>query len=242
MDVNRTGPIRWKETSLVLLPGLDGTGSLFADLRELDWGGMQTEIRALPEAGPQDYETLASVIAPGLPDGELVLLAESFSTPLAMWLVHRLGSRVRALILVSGFCSAPQASGLGWLPLRPLFSLTPPAYFLRRFLAGNDAPQELLASLTGAIRQAGGAVLAERLRVVLALREQDCPAPGDTPVLLLQARQDRLIPWEAQSSLERHFPDAEVEWLDGPHLLLQTRGRECRNATIRFLANTFQAS
>lgn len=233
--MNHSGPIRWEETSLVLLPGLDGTGGLFSAVRDLDWGGMRPEIRSLP-SGPQDYESLAAALAPGMPDGDLVLLAESFSTPLAMWLARLLGPRVRALVLVAGFCTAPHPSGLGWLPLRPLFSLPPPTFFLRRFLTGENPPSGLPDGLASALRQTGGAVLAERLRVVLALREQDCPPPGETPVLLLQAGQDRLIPWEAQSGLERHFPEAMVEWIDGPHLLLQSRPRECRDAAIRFLA------
>jgi len=55
-------------------------------------------------------------------------------------------------------------------------------------------------------------------------------------VLLLQARQDRVIPWDAQSQLERHFPAAACHWIDGPHLLMQTRGQECREAVLGFLA------
>lgn len=47
---------------LILLPGMDGTGMLFEpllrELRELD-----TEVVPLPNSGPQDYASLAEVVA-----------------------------------------------------------------------------------------------------------------------------------------------------------------------------------
>ncbi|MBN8457198.1 MAG: alpha/beta hydrolase [Verrucomicrobia bacterium] len=221
--------------SLILLPGLDGTGDLFGPIVGLDWGGVVPVILPLPQSGPQDYESLADALLTKLPEGQLVLLAESFSTPLALLLANRLGNRVSALVLAAGFCSAPHAPGLGWLPLRPLFSVTPPAFFLRKFLTGEDTDADLLDTLTGALRRTPASVMAERLRVVLALREQDSPSTGTTPILLLQASEDRIIPWTAQSSLERHLPDATVEWIEGPHLLLQARPTECHDAILRFL-------
>lgn len=224
------------DVTLVMLPGLDGTGRLFESALALDWGGMQTLPLALPSHGPQDYQALADAISTTLPPGELVLLAESFSTPLAMLLAASEMARVRALVLVSGFCASPQPGGLGWLPLQPILSLSPPVFLLKQFLTGEDATPELLAALTDATGRAPAATLAERVRVVLALREVDCPGLAGLPVLLLQARQDRVIPWDAQSQLERHFPQATCHWIDGPHLLLQTRSEECRAALLDFLA------
>jgi len=240
--VNNRGSIVWSETSLVLLPGLDGTGELFAPALELDWGGLRPVVRPLPALGPQDYDSLAEQIGVKLPDGELVLVAESFSSPLATLLAARHAGRVRALVLVSGFCAAPHSSRCGRLPPRPVFAVTPPNFFLRRFLTGEQAPPGLLESLSRALRQTPSATLAERVRVTLALDEQDCPDLGTLPVLLLQASQDRLLPWEVQSTLERHFPTATTEWINGPHLLMQTRAQDCRNAVIRFLATAGEPS
>jgi len=78
--------------------------------------------------------------------------------------------------------------------------------------------------------------LASRVEVVLVLKEDECPSPDGLPVLLLQARHDQAIPWEAQSKLERHFPEAKVVWIEGPHLLLDRRPDECREAAKSFLA------
>jgi pimeloyl-ACP methyl ester carboxylesterase len=219
-----------------MLPGLDGTGRLFAAAANLAWDGMTAIPFRLPNRGPQDYETLARHLVPRLPDGGWVVVAESFSTPLAMRLAASQPGRVRALVLVAGFCTAPQAPGLGWLPLRPLFALTPPAFFLRKFLLGSDAPQPLVDELAHVLRKVPAGTLVDRLRVALALRAKDCPAVRGIPTLLLQARHDAVIPWEAQSQLERHLPEAAVEWIDGPHLLLQTCPSACRDAILAFLA------
>ena len=227
--------MNWTDTTLVMLPGLDGTANLYSKVLELDWNGMPATALALPNEGPQDYDALAKAIIPTLPQGDVVLLAESFSTPLAILIAASEGSRVKALVMVAGFCSSPQPSGLGWLPLLPLFSLTPPAFLLKQVLADENSPPDLLDSLARSIRQTPAATLAERARVVLALRESDCPDLRGVPMLLLQARQDRVIPWDAQSQLERHFPDATCHWINGPHLLLQTRTQECRDAVVGFL-------
>ncbi|MEI6654008.1 MAG: alpha/beta hydrolase [Verrucomicrobiota bacterium] len=230
--------MNWTDTTLVMLPGLDGTAHLYQQALALEWEGMRVTAMPLPGHGPQGYDALTSALAPTLPQGDLVLLAESFSTPLAMLLAAREAARIKALVLVCGFCANPQPSGLGWLPLQPLLSLRPPVFLLKQFLTGDDAPQTLLDVLGEALRQVPAATLAERVRVVLALREADCPALGDLPVLLLQARHDRVIPWDAQSQLERHFPEATCHWVDGPHLLLQTRSQECRDVIVGFLADT----
>ncbi len=222
-------------TKLIMLPGLDGTGRMLADAAKLNWNGMQPTPLALPTRGPQDYDRLVKLFAAELPEERFVLLAESFSAPLAIRLAKLHAERVRALVLISGFCSAPQSQGLGWLPLRPLFALTPPAFFLRRFLVGPDAPAKLVKTLGQTLRKVPAGVLADRLRAGLALRARDCPPARNIPTLLLQARRDAVIPWEAQSRLERHMPHATVEWIDGPHMLLQTRPEDCRRAVLGFL-------
>jgi pimeloyl-ACP methyl ester carboxylesterase len=90
--------------------------------------------------------------------------------------------------------------------------------------------------MSQAIRSVSSGTLTERVRVILALQEKDCPAPEGLPTLLLQARQDAMIPWETQSQLERHFVEPAVVWVEAPHLLFATRPEACRDAVLTFLA------
>jgi hypothetical protein len=60
----------------VLLPGMDGTGELFAEF--LSYYDGDHLVISLPEFGPQDHATLAEVINNQLPMEGYILLAESF--------------------------------------------------------------------------------------------------------------------------------------------------------------------
>lgn len=222
--------------TLVLLPGLDGTGLLTEEFAAGDWKGLAVRVMPIPHQGPQDYPSLAKRIRADLPPGPLILLGESFSSPLALLIAEQERQRVAALILAGGFCSSPVSPALSLIPVRPLFLIRPPATILRKFLAGHDAPKPLIQRISRAIRSVSSGVLTERVRVILALQEKDCPAPEGVPTLLLQARQDAMIPWETQSRLERHFVEPTVVWIDSPHLLLATRPGSCREAVLTFLA------
>lgn len=219
----------------MILPGLDGTGLLTEEFAAGDWKGRAVQVMPIPKEGAQDYPSLAKKIAADLPPGPLILLGESFSSPLALLIAAQERHRVTALILAGGFCSSPVSPALSLIPVRPLFLIRPPATILRKFLAGPDAPKSLIQRLGKAIRSVSSGTLTERVRVILALREKDCPAPEGMPTLLLQARQDAMIPWETQSRLERHFVEPTVVWIDSPHLLLATRPEACREAVLAFL-------
>ena len=170
------------------------------------------------------------------PLGPVSLLAESFSGPLALHLAASPRLRVERLILAASFCGTPVPSLLALLPMRPLFAFRVPKPAIRHFLAGAAATAAMLDSIRTEIQAVRGKVLARRLRSVLALRPDACPLPTACKTLLLQAQHDALLPWEAQSELQRRLPEAQVEWIDGPHLLLQIRPADCAQRIAAFLA------
>lgn len=220
---------------IVVFPGLDGTGLLSREFADGDWQGHPVTVLPLPKDGPQDYESLALSLAPQLPEGPLVLIGESFSGPIAMKLARRERGRIEALVIAGGFCASPAPSGLALVPLRPLFMLPPPAMFLRKYLVGPEAGHEMVEALSSAIRSVPSATLSARAEVILALRESDCPSFESLPILLVQAHHDKVLSWEVQSRLERHFPEAESVWIESPHLLLAMNPDACREAVVEFL-------
>lgn len=224
-----------QQAHIVIFPGLDGTGSLTREFAAGDWRGHHTTVMPLPVDSPQDYESLVNWMAERLPQGRLVLVGESFSAPLAMLLAARERGRVDALINVAGFCQSPVPPAFGLIPLRPFFLLPPPAPLLKKYLLDPDSSPNQVELLSKAIRSVPGSVLAERAEVVLALQEKDLPRLDDLPILLLQAKDDKIINWENQSLLERHFPHARVAWIESSHALFFTRPDECRKAVIEFL-------
>lgn len=222
--------------TVVIFPGLDATGDLTTDFASGDWQSLAVKVISIPKQGPQDYPSLVQRITPELPEGPLILVGESFSGPLVMKLAEQERLRVKALVIAGGFCSSPVSAGFALIPLQPLFLIRPPATVLRKFLAGSDASKDLVNRLSEVIRSVPSAILAERVRVILTLEENECPAPEGVPTLLLQAKQDGIIPWETQSLMERHFAEPTVVWIDSPHLLLAARPEACREAVMSFLS------
>jgi pimeloyl-ACP methyl ester carboxylesterase len=235
-------PVMHAVRSVILLPGLHGSTRLFGpfvaalqkhapDLTPLPL--------ALPDQGGQDYPTLIAKFREQLCNHEpFHLLAESYSTPLALNLAAMPQLRVASLTLVSGFCRAPHTAALSLLPLRPLFAIRPPKAAIRHILTGKSSSNVVVTAVQNEAEATGSALLARRVRIVLALDPEDCPPPrAEIPVLLLQAQYDAILPWETQAALERALPAARVVWLDGPHLLLQVCADACAQEFARFLAS-----
>jgi pimeloyl-ACP methyl ester carboxylesterase len=87
------------EPSLILLPGLDGTGDLFRPLLDVLPPGIDFLVVAYPADRPLTCDELLPILAEQIPpDRPLVLVAESFSGPLALRFAAAHPDRVRAVV------------------------------------------------------------------------------------------------------------------------------------------------
>ncbi len=100
--VNTPSPV------LVLLPGLDGTGKLFAEfLKALD-SSIGTLVVTYPKDVPMNYDQLEALVTAALPtDRPFVLLGESFSGPLAIRIAARRPEFLVGLVLCVTFARNP---------------------------------------------------------------------------------------------------------------------------------------
>lgn len=219
---------------LTFLPGLHGNSELYHPLasRLKD----PAEFVNYPEKGEQSYQALADFLASSL-DWSLprVLIAESFSGPLALQMAARFTHSVSAVVIAASFCASPSPASLALLPLRPLFMLRPPAATIRHFLTGSSIPDQLTQTVRQTISSLPALTLSRRVRSVLSLEEQHCPSLTNTPILILQAKHDNLIPWQFQNQLEQHYPHARVHWLESPHLIFQRAPKQCCAKIKQFL-------
>lgn len=226
-------------TTLVLLPGLDGTGELFAPfVRELpsEW---HTRVVAYPADARQGYDELVQWAQAALPvDGPLVLLGESFSGPIAIRLAAALGTRVQALVLCCTFARSPRpglswlAAFLGWLPSPAVLPSALPAYAL----LGRQASTEARALLAQVLAGLPADVVRARLRMVMQVNVLAQLGSLRVPVLYLQAGQDRVLPRSAGAEVLAALPSTRLIRLDGPHGLLQAAPRPAAAAIASFLA------
>src|ERR1700679_4387919 len=91
----------------LLLPGMDGTGRLFAAFQPLLAPALGARVCAFPPDRPLGYEQLLAEV--DVPSGPFAIVAESFSGPLGILLAARYAERVRALVLVATFARSPSA-------------------------------------------------------------------------------------------------------------------------------------
>jgi pimeloyl-[acyl-carrier protein] methyl ester esterase len=224
---------------LVLLPGMHGTGELFSAFMSLMPETKQIEALCYPnDAIWSSYSLLLRAVQAWVPESdEYYLLAESFSTPLAIQFAATRPANLKGLILCAGFASSPMK---GWR--RFLMSLFAPFGFnlgVPRFgmslLIGPHAPPALLAAVRGAISAVSRKVLAARARAVLACDARGELSQIDVPILYLLAKQDRIVPASCLDEILRIRPDVKVVSIDAPHLLLQREPQQAATAVADFI-------
>ena len=219
------------------LPGLHGSAGLFRAVEDILPGGIETDFIEFPTTGKQSYGALSRWLKEKLPEGQKrLLIAESFSGPLAIRLAAERPDDISGIVLAASFCDAPLNPGIAMLPLRPLFMVKPSRSALRHFLIGDDASGTEVAELRAVIKAIPSATLAKRVRTILNLEEGDNPAlPKNMPMMILQAQSDNLVPWEAQSRLVSTYPQASVHWIESPHLILQREPQQCVERILEFI-------
>src|SRR4051794_30021183 len=152
---------------LVLLPGLDGTGLLFEPLLRVLPSHFAPLVISYPANEPLSYAQLLPLVRASLPvDEDYILLAESFSGPIAVELAASDPPRLKALILCATFLSNPACLSDKFSTLvRPIaFTLEFPEFVVRRYLLGRDAPAYLVEDFRRVSRSVSPEVLAFRMR------------------------------------------------------------------------------
>ncbi len=206
---------------VLLLPGLDGTGTLFQPMVEAAPAGV--ELRVLDYQGcgygpPGAME----IVEPHLPlSGRAVVVAESYSGPLAVRLAARHPARVSHLVLAASFVRAPIPGGVLAPVGRLVQLLRPPEFALRFLLLGSGADRVLVDRLQAATSSVPASTLAHRIREIAGVDVTDELGQVEAPILYLQATGDRLVGPRAVDLIRKIRPDVRVERVRAPHLVLQ---------------------
>jgi pimeloyl-ACP methyl ester carboxylesterase len=228
--------------TLVLLPGMDGTGELFQPLLEALGPSQVTAVVAYPATEKLTYPELESLVRAQLPQGPFVLLGESFSGPIAISIAASNPQGLRGVVLSCSFASSPRplaarAASLLSLPL-PL----PPVAALAMALLGRFSSHRLRALLKHALKDVDPGVLRHRLAEALGVNVGPKLAHVKVPLLYLQASSDWLVPASAWAEVASALPEARVKVVSGPHLLLQSSPVESARAIEDFLGSVANAA
>lgn len=215
--------------TLVLLPGLDGTGLLFEPLLAVLPSHIRTHVVSYPPDQPLSLAEYAALVRKHLPKGDVVLLAESFSGLVALSLLVEGVASIKAVIFVAAFAEPPRPYLLRLAPLIPHAGSvlrSAPAFLLRQFCLGRFASSQQLAAVRRALAMVTPDVLSHRLSLVAA-RRSIFNQRFSVPCHYVQASEDHLVPKGAARWFAAHFDAFHLETIDGPHFLLHMRAGEC---------------
>jgi pimeloyl-ACP methyl ester carboxylesterase len=223
-------------TRLVLLPGLDGTGDLFAPLVAA-LGAIPSQVIAYPHDRVMSYAELEAHTAAKLPTNEyFVLLAESFSGPIGISLAASRLTGIKGLILCASFAANPLPL---FGPLGGLVGALPavkiPARLAEPWLYAGRATAELRKAHEAAMSRVSAQVINARVEAVLGVDYLAQLAKVAVPILYLRGLADRLIPASAGQVILDCHPDVDLVEIDGPHFLLQCEPNACADAVGKFL-------
>jgi pimeloyl-ACP methyl ester carboxylesterase len=222
---------------LVLLPGMDGTGELFAPLTKVLPNGLQPLIVAYPPNEPWGYPELLTFILNQLPkDEDFVVLGESFSGPLALMLASDPPARMLALILACTFEHHPRIAlaSLSMLANAAL-RFRPPKFLIQSVLTNGAKNFDIAACVQLAVSKVSVEALTARIKAVNGLSNDAQQRPISMPSLYLQASSDRVVPERCYQSLQIRIPHLKLAKIEGPHCLLQVNPEASVEAIVSFL-------
>lgn len=230
------------EFSTLLLPGMDGTGELFAPFVAHLPERFHPVVVRFPVDQPLGYAALEErVLRERVPkDRPWAMIAESFSGPLALRIAAKKPPGLVAVVLVATFVRNPVwwfPRGLRFLVGGWLFRFPMPDVMVRRNLTGGKNP-ELSRAIRTAVRQVKPHVMAARARDILAVDVRQELRQCPVPILYLAGLRDRIVSPRTASQWQTIRPDLRVVTLDAPHLVLQTRAEEAARVIGEFLDST----
>jgi pimeloyl-ACP methyl ester carboxylesterase len=223
--------------TLVLLPGMDGTGDLFAPFLEALGGRFKTKVVRYPTDRELGYEELLMLTRRALPiDEPYVVLGESFSGPIAISLAAESLPLLRGVVLCCTFARTPRPA---LTPLKSLLVLMPfqsvPSVALSWALLGSFGSAALRSSIASAVRRVAPRVLRARLRSVASIDVSARLATVRVPCLYLRASHDRLVPASASVHIQGVLPQVSVVEVNAPHCLLQASPAEAARIVAPFI-------
>jgi pimeloyl-ACP methyl ester carboxylesterase len=227
-----------KSVSIVLLPGLDGTGRLFEPLlRHLpQW--INPVVVSYPKDQPYGYQDLIKIVNQRLPeDDDFIILGESFSGPLSIMIASQRPKRLKGLILCATFAKNPfrfLPPWAGYFSVSPIYLLWPVTIKLRAILARGKY-EKLVQMALEAIKSVKSEVISARVKAIFKVNVEHDLMKINVPILYMRGRKDYLIKKHNIEAIKRLREDTEVIDIDTQHFLLQLEPEKAADEITKFI-------
>jgi pimeloyl-ACP methyl ester carboxylesterase len=204
---------------------MDGTGILFQPFVRLLPDATDVTVVPYPEDKHLSYEQLAERVRGVLPlSTPYVIIAESYSGPVASLLAAHPVGNLQAVVYVSSFVALPCGRIGPWIAAvvpTALFRARAPAWILRWLLMDSATPAEVVSAVRAAIGRVRREVLVRRLRDVLQADSSAALRQCNVRIVCLVSASDRLLGTRGLRGFLAARPDIEIAEIAGPHFLLQ---------------------
>lgn len=223
--------------NIVMLPGLDGTGKFFFEIEKLLASQHSIRIMQYP-VHMFRYEDLRSWVEDRLPEGDFIIVAESFSGPLAVMLAARKPAGLKGVVFVATFTRTPVRLP-AWLTVAirvlPVGSRSF-TWLVQPLVMGRWASREFTQRFGAEMKRIPAATISGRLREILKVDVRATLRLLSVPFIYLRASNDRLVP--PRMSVDFMIAPDTVQTIEGPHFLLQANAPQAARHIAEFDART----
>ena len=237
MSAQPTLNTMYVKTTLVLLPGLDGTEIFFGPLLRQLPSWVEPIVITYPDSGSSDYKDLLPIVmreVAALPS--FAILGLSFGGPLALMVATQCPSRVSGVVLCGSFVTPPRPR---LVPFR--FALTVPvvatlrAIRRTRLLIPGYATSEFRCAKANTWKRVNAKALASRSRAALSVDVRPQLRACRARLMYLAATRDEVINRASLDEVLAIAPQTQVAEVEGPHFALFTNPVQSAACIVRFL-------
>ncbi|MEO1159329.1 MAG: alpha/beta hydrolase [Pseudomonadota bacterium] len=221
---------------IVVLPGLDG----MAELRAEFCSRLSCDLEAVVMEYPVNlvrYDDLLNWIEGKLPAQDYIVVAESFSGPLAIELAAAKPAHLKGLVFVATFAKAPRtlpAAVLRLLDLVP-FHLKAFSVMAQPLMMGRWRNRVFTNLFHDNNKAVPARTIRGRIRELLGV---DCTAKLsmiDVPYIYIGASKDLPVPLRAADDFRAGAQS--VRLVEGPHFLLQAQAKTVAEHVMAFVTS-----
>ena len=227
---------------LVLMPGLDGTGLSFEPLLPFLPADAKITIIRYPTDKLLSFEETVECAAEQIPAGNPpIVIAESFSGPVAIQMIGSGRVQAKALILCATFAKSPRPIVwriMRFLRLPLLIKPDMPKRFFKIVIGDDKLIAELLPLWKKVHAGVPARIMNHRLKIINNVDVTEWLKKLPVPCCYLQATNDRLVPSSCLDYLKRCAPLLEIKKINAPHFILQAQPQACLDAIEEFISLT----
>lgn len=223
---------------LILLPGLDGTGKLFQPLLKILPSDIDVLVINYPTHKLLNYNELVEYVLSYIPINEkFILVAESFSGPIAYSISQQKGKTLVSIIFVATFLEQPKPTILKILiklPLNYLLKFSVPIFILRYIFFSKNIDKQIIQTLKKTLKNIPVETIIHRIQKISTL--QKALIKVDMNVYYILAQKDKIIPYKVINSFQNIFNKVKIYPLNSGHLVLQSFPKECADIIVDIIS------